>query len=324
MFSQKYTKYFVSVSLLVMLVALIMSIAGYGLNMGIDFSGGTLLTYNMNTEFDTGDIEQALRESGIQDMQVSKAEESETLKHIAGIRVKTLETTEAETQLREELETLLLEKYPQMTFMSSDYVGAVTGRDLVSNAIQAILIASLLTLVYIAIRFDFYSGASVVVGLLHDILVMVSLTVILRAFIQINSSYIAAVLTILGYSTNNTIVIFDRIRENRAMSGSAGKSRHEIVTQSVKETLNRTINTTITTLVMIVLLYALGVDAIRQFALPLILGMVACFYSSLFISGHLWAWFMDIGSRRTGGSKKKGGKKKYVPAAPKANKPSKA
>ena len=118
---------------------------------------------------------------------------------------------------------------------------------------------------------------------------MLSFMVLLRNVIQMNSSFIAAMLTIVGYSINNTIIIFDRIRENNRKPSYAGMQRDEVVTLSVKESLGRTINTTLTTLVTIVTLYILGVDAIREFSLPIIIGILAGVYSANLINGYVWA-----------------------------------
>ena len=157
-------------------------------------------------------------------------------------------------------------KYPNAAIYGDvNYVGPVAGATLLRNAFLSVLIAALCMLIYIAIRFDFNSGAAAVLGLVHDVLIMLSFMVILRSFVQMNSSFIAAMLTIVGYSINNTIIIFDRIRENaRKMPSST--PRVDVVNRSIKECLGRTINTTLTTLVTIVCLYIFGVSSIREFA----------------------------------------------------------
>ena len=153
--------------------------------------------------------------------------------------------------------------------------------------------AAVLMLVYIAFRFDFNSGVAAVFGLLHDVLMMLAFMVLLRNVVQMNSSFIAAMLTIGGYSINNTIIIFDRIRENAHKVGVRQLPREQIVNISVTESLPRTLNTTVTTLLTVVTLYILGVDSIKQFALPLIVGMLAGIYSANMINGYVWALMMD-------------------------------
>jgi len=172
-------------------------------------------------------------------------------------------------------------------------VGAVAGRDLINNAIKSVLVASVLMLLYIAIRFDFFSGMAAILGLLHDVLIMLSVSVILRSFMRVETTYIAALLTIVGYSINNTIIIFDRIRENSHKPQLRSMKRDEIVNLSVKESLSRTLNTTATTLITVVVLYIFGVDSIKLFALPLIIGIIAGTYSANMINGYIWAALKD-------------------------------
>ena len=159
------------------------------------------------------------------------------------------------------------------------------------NAITSVLIASVLMLIYIAWRFDFHSGVAAVLALIHDVAVMLAFMVILRDVIELNSSFIAAALTIVGYSINDTIVVFDRIRENA--KAKPEMDRLDLVNLSVKETLGRTIMTTMTTLVTITALYILGVSAIKEFALPIIVGVIAGTWSSNLISGYIWAWLEE-------------------------------
>ena len=166
-------------------------------------------------------------------------------------------------------------------------MGAIAGRDLINNAIKSVSLAAVLMLLYIAVRFDFYSGLAAIIGLLHDVAIMLSAVVLLHSFIRVETTFIAALLTIVGYSINNTIIIFDRIRENSHKSTLRQLDRESIVNLSVQESLSRTLNTTITTLLTIVTLYIMGVDSIKQFALPLIIGIVAGTYSANLINGYV-------------------------------------
>lgn len=281
-----------AVSIAIMVIALVLTLMGHGMNLGIDFTGGTLMTYNMGQEFDVADVETVLRDNGVSDAQIAKTGEESTQ---VQIRISDSENTDA---LREALETTLSEQYPDMAYVDISRVGAVAGRDLINNAIKSVALASVLMLIYIAFRFDFYSGLAAVIGLVHDVVIMISFTVILSSFIRVETTFIAALLTIVGYSINNTIIIFDRIRENSRKSGVRTKSREEIVNLSVKESLSRTLNTTITTLLTIVTLYIMGVDSIRQFALPLIIGIVSGTYSANMINGYVWAALMDMRTAR--------------------------
>ncbi|MDR3051447.1 MAG: protein translocase subunit SecF, partial [Oscillospiraceae bacterium] len=272
----------------IMLLALILTLCGYGLNMGIDFTGGIILKYEMGQAFDVNDITDALAAENLTSVSVAKTGEAQT-----EAQIRTPDVGEQSDEMRASFEAALSEKYPNMRYISVERVGAVAGRSLIDNAINSVLLAWALMLIYIAIRFDFFSGVAAVLGILHDVLMMLSLMVLLRSFIQINSTFIAAMLTIVGYSINNTIVIFDRIRENLRKSSLRGVPRSEVVTQSVKESLTRTVNTTLTTLITTVLLFALGVDSVKEFSLPLIAGMLSGIYSSNLINGYVWGYLLE-------------------------------
>ena len=276
-----------AVSIAIIIVALVMTLTGHGMNLGVDFTGGTIMTYNMGEQFETADIEAVLSENGITDAQIAKTGDEDTQ---VQIRISDKENTD---DLRSALESKLGEKYTNMEYVDISRVGAVAGRDLINNAIKSVTLAAVLMLAYIAIRFDFYSGLAAIIGLCHDIAIMLSAVVILHSFIRVETTFIAALLTIVGYSINNTIIIFDRIRENSHKGDLRHLGRENIVNLSVQESLSRTLNTTITTLLTIVTLYIMGVDSIKQFALPLIIGIVAGTYSANLINGYVWALLMD-------------------------------
>lgn len=291
---QKRSRICLCISLAIMVVALVLSLTGHGINYGLDFAGGLNLQYSMGQDFaagfDSRDVENALAGLGVTSSNVSVTGEG-----VLQIRVPSLESDDEIQQLQQGLEEALKDKYPaiETAVATASYVGPIAGQTLIKNAIWSVVLASALMLVYIAIRFDLYSGIAAVTGLLHDVLMMLSFMVLLRNVIQMNSSFIAAMLTIVGYSINNTIIIFDRIRENNRKPSYAGMQRDEVVTLSVKESLGRTINTTLTTLVTIVTLYILGVDAIREFSLPIIIGILAGAYSANLINGYVWAALED-------------------------------
>ncbi|MBQ2990972.1 MAG: protein translocase subunit SecF [Clostridia bacterium] len=276
-----------AVSVAIMAIALVMTMMGMGMNLGIDFTGGTLMTYNMGAEFSSDDVAAALAECGISDAQIAKTGEENTQ---VQIRISDVENTD---DLRTQMEEKLAASYPDIEYVDIVRVGAVVGSELISNAIKSLTIAAVLMLIYIAFRFDLYSGIAAVLGLVHDVAIMMSFVVILRSMIRVETTFIAALLTIVGYSINNTIIIFDRIRENSHKNGVRQLPREQIVNLSVKESLPRTVNTTITTLLTVVTLYILGVDSIKQFALPLIIGMVAGIYSANMINGYVWAALLD-------------------------------
>ena len=230
------------------------------------------------------------------------AEEDEVEESGTALRV-LVNIDDQASQVRALLEREMTAKYANFRFVSVDHVSAIAGHDLLSNAVKALLIAFVCMLIYIAIRFDLFSGLAALFGLVHDVLIMCSFMVFFRAFFQVNSSFIAAVLTIVGYSINNTIIIFDRIRETSKKPGYSMKPRMEIVEVSVSNTLSRTINTSLTTLITLVTLYIFGVDSIREFAFPLIVGMLAGTYSSVLLSGQVWAMWMEKHNARKASKK---------------------
>ena len=286
---KNYSKQCLMISAGIMVLALLLSLFGMGINVGINFSGGMSMQYTMGEAVTQSDIEGVLNGIGLKDYAVSV---QGTGKDSINIRIKAIDEDGVQG-VQASITEALQAKYPNAAIYGDvNYVGPVAGATLLRNAFLSVLIAALCMLIYIAIRFDFNSGAAAVLGLVHDVLIMLSFMVILRSFVQMNSSFIAAMLTIVGYSLNNTIIIFDRIRENaRKMPSST--PRVDVVNRSIKECLGRTINTTLTTLVTIVCLYIFGVSSIREFALPIIVGIISGVYSANMINGYVWAFLEE-------------------------------
>lgn len=286
---KNYSKQCLMISAGIMVLALLLSLFGMGINVGIDFSGGMSMQYTMGEAVTQSDIEGVLNGIGLKDYAVSV---QGTGKDSINIRIKAIDEDGVQG-VQASITEALQAKYPNAAIYGDvNYVGPVAGATLLRNAFLSVLIAALCMLIYIAIRFDFNSGAAAVLGLVHDVLIMLSFMVILRSFVQMNSSFIAAMLTIVGYSINNTIIIFDRIREN-ARKMPTSTPRADVVNRSIKECLGRTINTTLTTLVTIVCLYIFGVSSIREFALPIIVGIISGVYSANMINGYVWAFLEE-------------------------------
>lgn len=286
---KNYSKQCLMISAGIMVLALLLSLFGMGINVGIDFSGGMSMQYTMGEAVTQSDVEGVLNGIGLKDYAVSVQGSN---RDSINIRIKAIDEDGVQG-VQASITEALQAKYPNAAIYGDvNYVGPVAGATLLRNAFLSVLIAALCMLIYIAIRFDFNSGAAAVLGLVHDVLIMLSFMVILRSFVQMNSSFIAAMLTIVGYSINNTIIIFDRIRENaRKMPSST--PRADVVNRSIKECLGRTINTTLTTLVTIVCLYIFGVSSIREFALPIIVGIISGVYSANMINGYVWAFLEE-------------------------------
>lgn len=179
-----------------------------------------------------------------------------------------------------------------------DLVGATVSTELLFNALLAVSLALVFMLCYIGLRFQLSSGLACIIALFHDVIVMFAFMAICH--IEINSTFIAALITILGYSINNSIILFDRVRENRNSLFCANMTPEEVANKSIRETLLRSINTTITTLIMIGMVAIIGVADIRIFAFPIIIGLLAGTFSSICIAPSFWALFQRVG--------KKGGK----------------
>ena len=276
------------ISAAIILIALVLTLCGRGVNLGIDFEGGLSMQYNLKTAADKTDVDTVLSGMDISSytVTVQGADNNEI-----NIRIKDVAKDDIQ-KVQADFEAGIKEKYADAESIGDvNYVGPVAGATLVKNAIISVLLAAVLMLIYIAIRFDFNSGVSAVFGLLHDVLIMLSFMVIFRSVIQMNSSFIAAALTIVGYSINNTIVIFDRIREHAKKMTAAPKE--EVTNISIRESLGRTICTTVTTLITIVALCILGVASIREFALPIIVGILSGVYSANMINGYVWAFLEE-------------------------------
>ena len=275
------------ISLLLCLVGvsgLVLSLFGIHLfNYDIDFVGGTTMQFELYAQVDTaaiGEVKSLVEDAtGQKPSSVTKAGD-------AGTQV-IIKTKELDSALRDKAFEAVKAAYDlpaEDTPIKSDFVSASVGDDLKKSAILASSLAVVLILVYITIRFEFYSGVAAVMALVHDLLIMLSVYIIFQ--IPFNMNFIAAALTILGYSINATIVVFDRIRENKRLEPN--KEFSGLVDISVHQTMTRSINTTITTLFSIVVLLIFGVDAIRNFAIPVCIGIVCGCYSSVFLSGPIW------------------------------------
>ena len=198
-----------------------------------------------------------------------------------------IKTHELDAKQASDVKQALADKYGAIKVISEDKVSATVGSELLGSSLQALLIAAVLMLIYISFRFELLSGLSAVLALVHDVLIMLSVYAIFR--IPVNTSFIAAMLTIIGYSINATIVIFDRIRENTKYLKK--ETFASIVNTSIWQSMGRSINTTVTTLITIVMIYILGVTSVREFALPIIIGLLCGTYSSIFLAGSFWCLF---------------------------------
>ncbi len=268
-------KIFFAIPCIIILAGIICFFAFGGLNADIDFTGGTAMELGLGKEYNENEIRDAIAK--VKDVNVSSVQSS-------GKDAALVKTTELTHDKLVEVQNALNDAFPNLTIKSTDSVSATMGGEMWWNSFKAIILAVILMLAYIWFRFELHSGIAAVVALCHDVLIILAIYAIFR--LPINTSFIAAILTILGYSINATIVIFDRIRENLKLSKK--DSFAVTVNNSIWQTVARSINTSGTTLVTLICLYIFGVESIKQFALPLIIGVLCGTYSSVFLSGAFW------------------------------------
>jgi SecD/SecF fusion protein len=295
-----------------------------GMNLGLDFTGGTALDVRLTllTEVDFDDdavydehskiIVGIVEEAGFKVSQVQKADGNSIQVRYDNISSKG--NDQAAKEKNDEIVNSLFEYYSgrynvegsekvSLTDFMTEFRGASARSDLLLKALGAVAVALLATLLYIALRFKFRYGIAAVLGIIHNLILMIAMMVIFR--IPINASFIAALVTIIGYSINDIIVIFDRVREKISVLDNKIKyDADAIANASIGDTVTRTFYTTLTTLITIVMLAILGGSSIQEFALPIILGLVVGFYSSLFVAPSIWALFSKDAMKRAAEKKR--------------------
>ena len=284
------SKIWFSISLAIILIGVVL-MCTRGLNFGIDFKGGTKLVVELGDNFDKVEVDNIVKEY---------ASDAVT-KTVEGTQYE-IKSTELDETKTAELFDALKEKYTldDSALVSETQIGPSVGKELSRNAIIAVLVACVAMLVYIAIRFEFTFGVAAIGALIHDVLITLSVYAIFD--IPVNSSFIAAMLTIVGYSINDTIVVFDRIRENNHSMRRSNPA--EIANKSINKTLARSINTSLTTLIIIGAVNVF-VPTVREFSFPLLIGIAAGAYSSIFIASSLWYELDSVVSKFSKDKKKK-------------------
>jgi preprotein translocase subunit SecF len=262
----------------VLLLISIVSIFIFGFNLGIDFQGGTIITIELNTQFETDDIRE-FTDVYDPDADITYAGDDETQ-----VIISTKEDLSSEDRVA--LFDSIQEAYDldDTDLLSIDDISAAIGSELLFSSFLACVVAVLCMLIYITIRFEFTFGIAAIIALAHDLIIVLGVYAIFQ--IPINTPFIAAMLTILGYSINDTIVVFDRIRENRSRYGRNNFT--ELVNESISQVMSRSINTSLTTVMALLALYIIGVDSLKDFALPMIVGFISGTYSSIFVASAIW------------------------------------
>lgn len=261
-------------------------VSGNALNYGLDFVGGTSTTADFGKEYSIEEIEEQI----VPEFADVVGDNNIQSNRVEGTTQVTVKTRTLSLEERQAVNAMLVEKFgiDEATITSQSISSTISG-EMRSDALIAVLVATICMLIYIWFRFkDIRFGASAIIALLHDVLVVLAVYALAR--ISVGNTFIACMLTIIGYSVNDTIVIFDRIREN--LGKISGKQTQEtlaeVANKSLTQTLSRSINTSITTFIMVFMLYILGVSSIREFSLPLMAGLLCGAYSSICIATELW------------------------------------
>lgn len=276
----KYRKIYYAISVL-LVAASIFSVFYFGLKMGIEFTGGSLLELKFSQPLSNQTIQEKLASLNLGEVLIQPAGENRVFLRLG--------------QIDEAAHQSILQKLDNPEELSFETIGPVVGGELKKQTVLAIILALLAITVYIALAFrkvsgrvsSFQYGLASLIALFHDVLVPVGLFALLGKFynIEITIPFVAALLTILGFSVHDTIVVFDRIRENQLKRSSL--SFEEIVNQSLNQTLGRSLNTVLTVLLTLLALYFFGGQTIKEFTLALIIGITSGAYSSIFIASPL-------------------------------------
>lgn len=275
-------KKFFAASLIVIIIGFAAMIfnaqAGRGaFQYDVEFTGGTSFDLDLGQEYKQEDLQKIITDVTGQD--------SPQIQQVIGTNEVTVKIQSIDSATRETLTNAILEAYPNAVMGEVNDVSGTVSHEMQTAAIKATLIAAVAMLLYISLRFhDFRAGGSAIIVLLHDVLIVLTAYAVFR--IPVNNTFIVVLLTILGYSINATIVIFDRIRENK--SAFHANQTAEKINKSISQTLARSINTSLTTFFTVGAIYVLGVPALKEFALPMMIGILAGAYSSVCISGSVW------------------------------------
>lgn len=264
-------KWFYILSLIIIIPGII-SLFMQGLNLGIDFKGGSILHVKMEQSIEVADVRIALEDINLDNAQVQKSGNE--------FYIRTTVLTQEETK---ELQKTLSDKFGKVEFLGAESVGAAIGSELTRNAFFALVIATILMLIYITVRFEWSFGVAAVIPIIHNVLIVIGLFSIFQW--EINSPFIAAILTVIGYSINDTIIIFDRVRENMRLKLKLDEIT--LLNTSIMQTLNRSVNTVLTSTFALIALLLFGGATIKIFVLAMLIGFISGAYSSIFIASPI-------------------------------------
>lgn len=270
----KHRKIFYLLSILVIVPGLI-SLFVQGMNLGIDFTSGTILEVRFDNVVPVEKVRQTVEAQGLDAGKIQQSGDNDFI----------IRTAELEMAQSRKLLEAFNSEIGKAVLLRNETVDPVISTELFWKALGALAIASVLMVIYITIRFEFKQGIAAIAALLHDVLVVVGIFSLFR--IEVDSAFIAAILTIIGYSINDTIVIFDRIRENMRLK-KKGQSIEDTVNLSIWQTMSRSINTVLTVVFVLLALYLLGGSTIKNFVLAMLIGVASGMYSSIFNASPIW------------------------------------
>ncbi len=264
-----------------------------GFNFGIDFTGGTIIDLKFDRPVTVAQVREGLRPFGMDGSTIQLSGSESDVESSQSVMIRTVDMEE---NARKEVMAGLRSSVGDYQVMREEKVGAVIGGELILNAVEALVVSWFLIILYVAYRFEWRFGVSAVLALIHDILIVLAVFSFTQR--QIDSSFVAALLTIVGYSINDTIVIFDRIRENLKLHFRKGGDVYELVNRSVYQTLRRSLYTVFTVMFTTFALYFFGGETTKDFAFALLVGFASGCYSSIFIAGPLWIFFRNRSNRK--------------------------
>lgn len=280
----QYRKLYLGFSAVMVIISLI-SLFAIKLNLGVDFKGGELIQLKYEKKVDENVVNATLSSfvGEIPQMKAKRVQFSDTDNTVI---IRTEQLTNVQ---KAKVMSQLSQKTGKYEIVKNETVGAVIGKELTENAVQALIIGSILIIIYITVRFEFIYAVAGVIALIHDVIIAFGVITMLKY--EIDTPFIAAILTILGYSINDTIVVFDRIRENikknRENRNKVALSFGEIIEKSINQVFTRSIYTSLTTLFSVIVLLILGGSTLKTFSMTLFVGMLVGTYSSIFVASPL-------------------------------------
>lgn len=277
----------------VLIIASLFFMVTRGFNMGIDFTGGTIIDLRFEKAVNINDVRAVLNEYNLSNSTIQLSGENSSSTESENVMIRTVDLEEQE---RKEVMAALTDKLGAYQVLREEKVGATMGTELIMNAVYATIISWLLIIAYVSYRFEFKFGISAVLGLAHNVIIVLGAFALTQR--QIDSSFVAALLTIIGYSINDTIVIFDRIRENLKLHFRKNGDIVELVNTSIYQTMTRSIYTVSTVLFATFALYFFGGDTTKDFAFALLIGFFCGAYTSIFIASPLWVTFRRYSDKK--------------------------